>query len=341
MAILNAYAALTATGAAATSNLKFFFDGEEEVGSPSLRELIERNRELLRADLWVILDGPTHPSGKKVVGFGVRGDVNLHLTVFGAKRPLHSGNYGNWAINPAQSLVNVLASMKDDDGRVRVKGFYDDVIPLTPEERAAVAAIPPVEEELQRELGLARTEVPGRTWFEGFTLPTLNINGIQAANVGTLAANIIPKVAMATLDLRLVAGNDAQRQVAKVVEHIKARGWLVLDRDPTDGERAQHARIIRLDAKSAGTNAQRTPLALPLARAVVAAVQSTVDYPVVLMPSLGGTLPLITIEQMLGAKLLTVPVVNADNNQHAENENVKVQARWDGIETDAALMTMP
>ena len=340
MAILNAYAALTASGAAPTANLKFFFDGEEELGSPSLREIITANRELLRADLWIILDGPTHPSGKKVIGFGVRGDVNLHLTVFGAKRPLHSGNYGNWAPNPSLALVHLLASMKDEEGRVLVQGFYDDVIPLTAAEQRALAAIPSVEEDLQRELGLARAEVPGRTLFEGFALPTLNLNGIQGANVGALAANEIPTVARATLDLRLVAGNDAQRQVAKVVTHIEARGWHVLDRDPTDAERAQHARLIRIDAKSAGTNAQRTPMDLPIAQAVIAAVQSTVDYPIVLLPSLGGTLPLITIEELLGTKLLTVPVVNSDSNQHAENENVKVQFLWDGIETYAALMTM-
>lgn len=341
MATLNAYSALVAAGVKPTSNLKFLFEGEEEIGSPSLADLIGAHRDALQADLWIILDGPCHPSGKKVVVFGVRGDVNLHLTVFGPKRPLHSGNYGNWAPNPSQLLVNLLASMKDDVGRVLVKGFYDDVKPLSQLEHRAVAAIPSVEADLKRELGLAESEVPGRSLYEGFNLPTLNINGIQGANAGPLAANVIPTVARATLDLRLVAGNDAQRQIAKVIAHIKSRGWHVLERDPTDAERLQHPRIIRIDRKSEGTNAQRTPMDLPIARAVVAAVQSTVDYPVVQMPTLGGTLPLITVERLLGAKLLTVPIVNADNNQHAENENVKVQALWDGIETYAALMTMP
>jgi acetylornithine deacetylase/succinyl-diaminopimelate desuccinylase-like protein len=214
------------------------------------------------------------------------------------------------------------------------------VIPLTATEARVVAAIPPVEEALQRELGLARAEVRGRTLFAGFNLPTLNSNGIQGANVGALAANVIPTVARATLDRRLVPGNDAARQVAKVVAHMKDRGWLVLDREPTEAERAEHARILRLEAKSGGTNPQRTAMDLPLAQAVVAAVQSTVAYPVVQLPSLGGTWPLITIEEMLGAKLLTVPVVNADNHQHAENENVQVQFLWDGIETDAALMML-
>lgn len=123
MAILNAYSALMASGATPMVNLKFFFDGEEEMGSPSLRTTIEAHRAALRAELWLILDGPCHPSGKKGVAFGVRGDVNVHLTVFGPKRPLHSGNYGNWAPNPSQSLVNLLASMKATRGACWLRGF--------------------------------------------------------------------------------------------------------------------------------------------------------------------------------------------------------------------------
>lgn len=340
MTLINAYGALRAAGVAPAVNLKFFFDGEEEVGSPNVAEIFKTHGELLRSDLWVVLDGPCHASGKKVVVFGARGDTNVNLTVFGPKRPLHSGNYGNWAPNPSQLLVNLLASMKDDAGRVLVAGFYDDVTPLTPAEERAVAAIPSVEGELKRDLGLAQPEVPGRTLFEGFNLPTLNINGIQGANVGTQAANVIPTVARAALDLRLVLGNDAQRQAAKVIAHIKARGWHVLDRDPTDEERAKHARLIRVDVKPGGTNAQRTPMDFPLAQAVVTAVQSTVEYPVVLFPTLGGTLPLIQVEEVLRTKSVIVPVVNADNNQHAENENVLVQSLWDGIETYAAIMVM-
>jgi hypothetical protein len=161
---------------------------------------------------------------------------------------------------------------------------------------------------------------------------------IQGANVYSNAANVIPSVARVTLDLRLVPGNDAQRQVAKAVAHIKARGWHALDRDPTDVERARYPRLMRINPGK-GSNAQRTPMNLPIARDVVAAVQSTVDYPVVQLPTIGGTLPLALIDEMLGGKCIIVPVVNADNNQHAENENVKVQFLWDGIETYAALMT--
>ncbi|MEO6004308.1 MAG: M20/M25/M40 family metallo-hydrolase [Opitutus sp.] len=340
MVILNGYSALAASGLTPSANLKFFFEGEEEIGSVNLQPIIAANRELLRADLWLILDGPCHPSGKKVVVFGARGDVNVNLTVFGPKRPLHSGNYGNWAPNPSAQLVKLLASMTDDQGRVLVNGFYDDVTPPTAAEQRALAEIPPADDALRGELGLAVSEVSGRTLFAGFNLPSLNINGIQGANVGAQAANVIPTVARATLDLRLVPGNDWARQTARLVAHIKAQGWHVLDRDPTDEERATFSKLILVEINPGGLNAQRTPMELPVARAVVAAVQSTVDYPVVKVPSLGGTLPLITIQEELGAAILTVPVVNADSNQHAENENVKVQALWDGIETYAALMTM-
>lgn len=339
-AILNAYAALTAAGVAPRSNLKFIFEGEEEIGSIHLGDLLEEHRDEMTADLWVIADGPCHVSGKKTVQFGVRGDVNVNLTVYAAKRPLHSGNYGNWAPNPAGLLVNLLASMKDDDGRVLIAGFYDDMFPVTETEKRALAAVPSPDAQLAKELGLVRPEKAGRTLLEGLMLPSLNINGIASANVGPLAANIIPTTARATLDLRLVPGNDEHRQVAKLVAHIAARGWHVIDHDPTDADREQFARLIRVEANQ-GYNAQRTPLDSPIAQSVVAAVQSTVDYGVVQLPSSGGSLPLIVIEQKMGTKVLSVPVSNYDNNQHAENENVQVQFLWDGIETYAALMTMP
>jgi acetylornithine deacetylase/succinyl-diaminopimelate desuccinylase-like protein len=339
MAILNAYAAVAQSGARLTTNLKFFFDGEEESGSPNLRELLTTHADLLRSDLWIIADGPVHMSGQKLVQFGVRGSVNLGLTVYGPKRPLHSGHYGNWAPNPAQVLVNLLASMKDDQGRVLIPDFYADAVPLSASERQALAAIPSPDAALQRELGISGPETPGRSLLESLHLPSLNINGIQSANVGPAATNVIPISAKVVLNLRLVLGNDAKRQVEKVVAHIRARGFTALDREPTEEDFARQTRLIRVE-KRGGYNAQRTPLDLPIAQAVVAAVQSTVDYPVIQLPSAGGSLPLVIIEEVLGAKVISVPIVNYDSNQHAENENVKVQFLWDGIESYAALMTM-
>ncbi|HEX8719122.1 MAG TPA: M20/M25/M40 family metallo-hydrolase [Pyrinomonadaceae bacterium] len=340
MAILTAFDALRAKGVAPTVNLKFFFEGEEEAGSPHLVEILSRHKELLGSDAWVVCDGPVHQSGRKQVVFGVRGDVNVEVTVYGPARPLHSGHYGNWAPNPAMLLARLLASMKDDAGRVTIKGWYDDAEPLGPAERRALAEAPAYDEELKRELGINRPEGAGRSLLELINLPSLNVNGLSSAETGALSRNVIPTTATAALDLRLVRGNDHRRQVGRLVEHIRARGFYVTDREPTAEERLAHPLVARVRAAPGGYNAERTPMDLPLARAIVAAVQSTSERPVVRMPTLGGSLPLSLIRETLGAPTLTVPVANYDNNQHAENENIRLQNLWDGIETYAALMTM-
>ena len=290
--------------------------------------------------MWIIADGPLHASGRKQIVFGVRGDVNMNITVFGAKRPLHSGNYGNWAPNPAWKLTRLLATMKDDEGHVTIDGFYDDVTPLSKLEREALAAIPDPAPMMQKELAFAQAESTERTFLESITtIPTLNINGIVSANVGKLASNIIPTLATVTLDLRLVKGNDAQKQIQKVVNHIKKQGYEVFDREPTDEERLKFPNIATIRTGS-GYNAQRTSMDLPLAQRVVKAVQNSTKESVILMPSAGGSLPLFLFEEILNTPPLTVPVVNYDNNQHGENENLRIGCLFEGIETMAAIMLL-
>ncbi|WP_461107063.1 M20/M25/M40 family metallo-hydrolase [Spirosoma koreense] len=337
MTILNAYDALVNSQHAPSATLKFFFEGEEEVGSTHLGEILTKHQDKLASDLWIIADGPRHVSGKPVVQFGVRGDVNMDLTVYGAKRPLHSGNYGNWAPNPAMRLAKLLSSMKDDNDRVLINGFYDDVAPLSAREKQALARMPDMEVALKKELGIAQPDGNGTPFVELLMRPTLNINGMQSANVGSLAGNIIPTKAEAVLDLRLVRGNDAARQVARVIEHIRAQGYQIIDHEPTDAERQQYPKLIKVIADP-GYNAQRTPMDLPIAQEVIAAVQTTCAEPIVLSPSSGGSLPLYVFEKVLKAKVVSVPVVNYDNNQHAENENVLVRYLWEGIDIMAAIM---
>ncbi|QKG54590.1 M20/M25/M40 family metallo-hydrolase [Hymenobacter sp. BRD67] len=339
MAIISGYQALAQSGIRPTVNLKFFFEGEEEAGSPHLAELLARHRALLQSDLWIICDGPVHQSGRKQVVFGARGDVNVALTVYGPRRPLHSGHYGNWAPNPAMALARLLGSMKDSTGRVTIAGFYDDVVPLTATEQDALRRIPTIDDDIRRELGFARPDGQGQSLVELLNQPSLNINGMRSANVGPQAANVIPTTAEAVLDLRLVLGNDYQRQIQKVVRHIEHQGFFVTRAEPTDAERAQYPRLVRV-VPATGYNAQRTPMDSPLAGRVVQAVQSTVTEPVVLLPTSGGSLPLYVFKQELGTTTLTVPVANYDNNQHAENENIRLGNLWDGIETMAALMTL-
>jgi acetylornithine deacetylase/succinyl-diaminopimelate desuccinylase-like protein len=340
MAILTAFDALKANGITPALNIKFIFEGEEEAGSPHLGEIIDRHKDLLAADAWIICDGPVHQTGRKQVVFGVRGDVNVDVTVYGAKRPLHSGHYGNWAPNPAMVLARLLSSMKDDAGRVTIAGWYDEVEPLGEAERRAIAEAPAYDNELKSQLGLARTEGNGKSLLELITQPSLNINGISSGDVGDLARNVIPTTATAVLDLRLVKGNDHARQVRLLIDHIRKQGFYVIDHDPTDAERKQHPLIAKVTARSGGYNAERTRMDLPISLAVIAAVQSTSTEPIVKLPTAGGSLPLSIISERLRTLTVTVPIANYDNNQHAENENIRLQNLWDGIETMAAVMSM-
>lgn len=338
--ILNAYDAVRQKKMKLRHNIKFFFEGEEEAGSPHLSEILEANKSLLAGDLWVICDGPVHQTGKKVVSFGVRGDAHVDVTVYGPKRPLHSGHYGNWAPNPGMMLAHLLTSMKDAKGKVLIEGFYDDVVPLTEKEKEALKKLPAIDEQMKAELGLGWTENEGMSLAEAINLPSLNINGMQSGNVGKMASNQIPTSASAVIDLRLVLGNDWRRQQQKVVDHIKRQGYHVIDHEPSDEERALHPRIAKVIPGDDGYNAQRTPMDLPIAGKIIKAVSSTVNDGVVLVPTSGGSLPLFVFEKYLGSKTIAVPVVNHDNNQHAENENVRIGHLFTGIETMAMIMIM-
>ncbi|HEX8442198.1 MAG TPA: M20/M25/M40 family metallo-hydrolase [Allosphingosinicella sp.] len=337
MAILAAVDALRAQGQRPAFNVKIFLEGEEEAGSPNLRSVLTKHAATLKSDGWVIVDGPAHPSGARQVVLGVRGDVNLDIVVHGPARPLHSGHYGNWAPNPAMMLSRLLASMKDENGRVTITGFYDDVAPLGRAERQAIAVVPSADAQLREDLGLATTEGGGRSLLDLIHEPSLNINGIRSADVGEKARNVIPTTASATLDLRLVKGNDHKRQVARVIEHIKRQGFTVLDREPTMEERRRFAKIATAIPQS-GYNAERTELAHPLAQSVIAAVKGSGDA--VVLPTLGGSLPLYLLSETLGAPSVTLSLANHDNNQHAEDENLRIGNLWGAIETLAAVMRM-
>ncbi|HKU73501.1 MAG TPA: peptidase dimerization domain-containing protein, partial [Pyrinomonadaceae bacterium] len=279
-------------------------------------------------------------SGRKQVVFGARGDTNVDVTVYAAKRPLHSGHYGNWSPNPAHLLARLLASMKDDEGRVTIEGWYSDTEPLGEVERRAIAEAPQYDEELKRQLGIKRTEGAGKALLELINQPSLNINGFASGDVGALARNVIPTTATAVLDLRLVRGNDHQRQIQRVIEHIRKQGYHVTDREPTDADRSQYPLLARVNARPGGYNAERTRMDLPISKSVIDAVQSTSPEKIVLLPTSGGSLPLSVITERLKTVTISVPIANYDNNQHAENENIRLQNLWDGFEIWAAIMTM-
>ena len=339
MAIINAYAQLKTLHLQPTVNIKFFFEGEEEAGSPNLESLLELYKNKLTSNMWVICDGPEHQSGKKQLVMGVRGDTHLELTVFGPKRPLHSGHYGNWVLNPAMELSRLLASMKNEKGEVTIKGFYDDVVPLSSLEKEALAKVPSVEVQLKNELGINATERPGAL-NDALQLPSLNINGLQSAGVGKFSANVIPTKAIASVDMRLVKGNDWVKQQQKVIDHIKAQGFYLTYKEPTEEERKSNAKICMVVPDKNSYNAQKTSLDNPYVKRISKAMElSSAELPVIL-PTLGGSLPLFVFEKVLNTSPITVPIANHDNNQHAENENIKLKNFFEGIQIFASIMLL-
>ncbi len=343
-----------------TSNLIFLFDGEEEAGSPHLREYLTRYRDRVSPiDIWLFFDGPVHQSGRPQITFGVRGSMGLEVTVYGATRELHSGHYGNWATDTPLVLARLLASMKDDQGKVLVDGWYDSADPVGPEERAALAAMPDYDAELKRELGLAATEGQPSSLPERLLLPALTVRGISGGNTGALAANVIPSTATAALGIRLVKGNDPAKMRDLIVRHIERQGFHVVTADPDMATRLKYPRIAKVTGGEDGTPAARTSMANPFARQVVAAAgraadrlswvgggaagaarAATTKESLLIAPGMGGTLPLFLFTDVAGKPAVIVPIANHDNNQHGANENLRVANLWYAIDLVAALLTI-
>jgi len=338
--LLAAIDALRAAGFPPTVEAKFIFDPEEEIGSPNLAAVLERHRDLMRADLLIFADGPVHQSGLPTVVFGTRGLVTVTLTMYGPDRALHSGHYGNWAPNPAEKLARLLTTMKDADGRVLVEGFYDDVEPLSARERAAIEAIPAVEPALMKDLLIAHPEGAGRSLQELINLPSLNVRGMASGWVGSDVRTIVPSRATAEIDLRLVKDVMPDAQVERLRAHIRKQGYHVVDDEPDDDTLRSRRDVVRL-TRSGGVPAARTSMETPVSRSLIEAVERAAPAEPVLMPTLGGTGPLSVFERILELPVYGVPIANADNNQHAPDENLRLGNLWDGIVLYASLLRFP
>jgi acetylornithine deacetylase/succinyl-diaminopimelate desuccinylase-like protein len=341
-AIIAQLAALDALQAAhipLRSNIRFVWEGEEEAGSPHLEQILSANRDLVHGDVWLVCDGPVDQSRRQTVVFGARGDAHLEVTLFGAIRGLHSGHYGNWSPNPAMMLAQLLAGMKDQDGNVLIPHFYDGITPLGPLEKQAIADAPVNDEALRQELGLGHVDGGGKKLLELINLPSLNINGMSAANTGARANNVIPSRAVADLDLRLVVGEHWQEQQKRVIDYIQSQGYFIVDSEPSRETLLAHPRVAMVKGDQFSYDAVRTPMDLPIAQAVIHAVESARGN-IVKWPTMGGSVPLGAMERAANTRTITVPIANHDNNQHSANENIRLQNLWDGIETMAALMNM-
>jgi acetylornithine deacetylase/succinyl-diaminopimelate desuccinylase-like protein len=356
-ALLAALDQVRASGGAVTSTIRVVLEGDEEAGSPVLEEVVmARARPEARGtaglqtggDLVIMMDGPRHASGRSTFFFGARGIVSAEIAVFGAKHDLHSGNYGNWAPNPALELARLLASMKDDGGKVTIAGFYDDVVPLTAEETRAIAEIPEVEQDQMRAFGFARPESAGQgsspagpRLEERHNLPAFNVSGLGSGTVAGQGRTIIPSVAVARIDMRLVKAIEPAKQMARLRAHIERQGYhLIAGEQPTDEDRARYPKLARL-TQFEGYPAGRTSIDQPTARAVVAAVAAAPGAGVpIRYPTLGGSAPFYVFTDRLRVPTIGMPIANYDNNQHGPNENLQFGAFFDGIAAIAAILRL-
>ncbi len=336
VAILAALDALRARKIPLAVNLKLFLEGEEETGSPNLERIANAHRDLLAGDLFINADGPVDQSGRPLIDFGNRGDVDVQITVYGPVRPLHSGHYGNWAPNPAFHLARLLASMKDARGRILVDGFYDDVVPLSASEHRALDEMPDNDATLMRALEFGQAEGGGKKLVELINLPSLNIRGLRCAYVGAQSQNIIPDRAEASLDLRLVKDISPAKQFDRLIAHIRQQGFYVTSEEPTPEERRSHAFVARVTSDG-GYPSSRTPMDLPVAQAMVRVIEQATGEPVVKMPTMGGSSPMYIFEK-LGLPVIGLPIANYDNNQHSHNENIRLGNFWRAMDIFGALL---
>ncbi len=337
IAMLAALDALRAARAQPSVNLKFVFEGEEEAGSPHLADYLKRYAEELKTDGWLLCDGPVHQSRHMQLYFGARGVCDLEITVYGPSRPLHSGHYGNWAPNPIVTLTHLIDSMRDADARILIEHFYDDVTPLTGPERDALAAIPPYDDNIKSELALGRTE-GALPLNEAILQPALNLRGILGGHVGEQASNAISTEARASIDFRLVPAQTPERVRQLVEAHVAKQGFFLVHDEPDAATRRAHPRVVKL-VWGSGYPAARTPLEAPFSRRVANVISQATGIEAYRLPSLGGSVPMYLFTGDGRTPVVGVPIVNHDNNQHAANENVRLQNLWDGIEVFAALFS--
>jgi acetylornithine deacetylase/succinyl-diaminopimelate desuccinylase-like protein len=337
IALLAAIDALRARNIPIGVNVKVVFEGEEEGGSPNLERMLVTHRDLLAGDLLINGDGPVHQSGQMMITFGNRGIVSAQITVYGPLRPLHSGHYGNWAPNPAMRLAQLLATMKDENGHVRIENFYDGIEPLGPTARKALEEMPSNDAALEKEFAIEAPEGEGKKLVELLTQPSLNVDGLRSADVGEQSRTVIPDQATAAIDMRLVKSITPQMQYDRLVAHIRAEGYFVTPNEPTVEERRAHAKIVRVIMSKGGYPASMTSMDLPISKALADVVDAATGGGLVRMPILGGSAPMYVFEN-LKLPVISVPIVNYDDNQHSPNENLRIGHFWRGMEVYGAIL---
>ena len=341
VALLAAVDALDALRQPLPSNVRVILEGEEEAGSPNLDAALRTHADRIKADALFLVDGPRHASGRATMNFGSRGLMAATLTVYGATRDLHSGNYGNWAPNPALDLARLLASMKDDHGRVTIDGFYDDVVPLTASERRAIDEIPDVEPTLMRAYGFTRRENPSeRLELRHNSADAERERDRRRRRRRRPGPHGHPGI-RERADRRSPGERDRSGRRSSIASsRTSEAGYFLVDGDPDAAMRAAHPMLARV-TRIGGYPAGRTSMDTPMAAAVSAALARAAGGPIVRLPTLGGSTPFYLFADVLKMPTFGLSIVNFDNNQHGPNENLRIGNLWEGIESMAALLTVP
>jgi len=336
MCLISALNALKKRNIAPAFNVKVIMDFQEELSSPTIADLVNKHRTRLAADRLVIMDGTRHISDIPTIMFGARGIATLTLTVYGAKENLHSGQYGNYAPNPALKLAKLLAGMKDDDGRVTIPGFYDGVS-ISEADKKSFAEIPENMAEINAEIGIAEAEKVGASYQEAMQYPSLNIRGLRASNIGKQVTTTIPNMAIAELDLRLVPETPGARQINLIKNYLTQHGVTLIDSLPTDQQRAKFKTLATLQQKE-GSLPFRTPMdseiGIWLSKATERAVGKFLK-----VRATGGSQPMASFIETLNVPAVSLRIPNPYNNIHAANENIKIKNYEEGIKMCIALLT--
>ena len=317
-------------------NIKVIMDFEEELGSPRLPKAVTENTDLLKADMLIIFDGPRHITNRPTLTFGARGIATLQLTTYGPVVPQHSGHFGNYAPNPALRLSKLLASMKDDNGRVIIPGFYDG-ISISPQTEKILKSVPDNEDLIKYRLQIAEVDKVGEYYQAAIQYPSLNIRGMQSGWINEKVRTIVPGWARAEIDVRLVLESNPERLIELIKNHIADQGYHLLDRVPTKGERLKYPKIAtvthEISYQSFRTDFD-SEVGLWLTKALINAFG---EEPVRIRMS-GGSIPISPFVNTLNIPAVTVPTVNRDNNQHSPNENLRLGNYREGIKTMIAIL---
>ncbi|MFK7932719.1 MAG: M20/M25/M40 family metallo-hydrolase [Saprospiraceae bacterium] len=337
MMFLTAMDALEELKESPNFNIKIILDFEEELGSPHLPQAVTKFKAALSADMLVIFDGPRHLSNEPTLTFGARGIAKATLVTHGPRFPQHSGHYGNYIPNPALQLAQLLASMKDEDGRVLIDGYYDG-IELDEDTKKILSAVPDDGKLIRSKIGVAGADKVAPTYQESMQYPSLNIRGLRSAWVGSEVRTIIPASATAEIDVRLVLESNPERLLKLIYQHIENQGFKILDHAPDSRERLQYKKIVQWDSK-VSYQAFRTDFNSEVGLWLDRAMRRAHGKAPVKVRTFGGSIPISPFVTTLGIDAVIVPTVNPDNNQHSPNENIRVGNYIDGIKSMMAILS--